>query len=341
MSAPSSPQKKIGFDYSHNNKLKLEGNSFVDFLQFMFEQGYALGKIQLEISPEKLQAYDVFVVGNASDSYLEMEEIDTLVNYVREGGSLLVISDEGGDYTNRTNMSDLTEAFGVTFNSDIVIDETNHLKKPTFPVIETFEPHFITQNVQKIVHSSGCSLTIRKSIESEFIDVTPLAYGGEEARRKIFNGREWVEQPAARVPIIAASHYYKGKVVCLGNVSTFSSLGKHYGIRVLDNRRLIANVFSWLVNKASASQRAEKPIYYSVALDQDLYYFVQKLVKNKNWPDFSAVVNFSLKTLRNAMITGDLTEIAKKEAASSKLEKAKTPASEDTRDEERDEENEP
>ncbi|MHA1730509.1 MAG: Gldg family protein [Promethearchaeota archaeon] len=299
--APADPGRpKICFDYLHNNQLVLESNSFVSFVEFLFQSGYMIGKIQANLALEKLEQYDVFIIGNMSDSYLEIEEIQVLLEYVKGGGSLLVLSDEGGDFSNRNNISELTEHFGVTFNADIVFDLENFEKKEIYPVISKFERHFITQNLHKIVHSSGCSLSILKSRENEDVDVTPLAFTSEVAKRKVWNGHEWVEQAAPNYPVLAASHYFSGKVVCLGNVSTFSSLGKKsYGLDALDNKVLIADIFSWLVNKAGGEGKVVKPIYYATALEQDLYFWGQKMVKAGKWPSLSAIVNQALKELKN------------------------------------------
>lgn len=306
----SKPPVAVGFDYAHNNRLILEANPFVDFVEFLFQQGYKLGKIELGWDLDKLSAYDVFVLGNMTDSYLETEEIKTVLEYVRKGGSLFVVSDEGGDYSNQNNISELCEHFGVTFNADVVIDETQNAGKPEYPIIDRFEHHFICQNVHQIVHSSGCSLTILKSREDENVDVTPLAFSGPNGRRRVFNGQEWVVRDHPGVPIMAACHYHAGKVLCLGNVSIFSSLGKRYGINALDDRTLLANSFAWLATK---KKKGEGTVYYAVGLDADLYFWIQKLVQTGKWRSISDAVNFSLKVLRSSIAANEGDEAGKED----------------------------
>ncbi len=55
----------IGFDYSHNNKLTLEGSGYTDFTQFLFSSNFQLGKIQAGFdSLDKLKKYNLIMVSS-------------------------------------------------------------------------------------------------------------------------------------------------------------------------------------------------------------------------------------------------------------------------------------
>ena len=47
-----------------------------------------------------MKKYDVFIIGVPHLTKLDSYEIDDTVKYIKDGGSLLVINDGGGDYEN-------------------------------------------------------------------------------------------------------------------------------------------------------------------------------------------------------------------------------------------------
>ncbi|MFX1591926.1 MAG: hypothetical protein ACFFB6_04370 [Promethearchaeota archaeon] len=290
-------QIAIGFDHSHNNKLTIENNAFTDFIQFLFDSGFKLGKIEAGITYEKLSKYDLFIIGVPNlGPDLDTDEIFDLVDYVKNGGSLLVINDGGGDYENKNNLSQLTQNFGIKFNSDRLYDNKIFLEENSHPIIKDFKSHFITRDVSQIIHSNGCTLTIDKSIENDTIDVNILAFSSESTSwHRCFTGEEWEDESEQHLPVIGAAHYNLGKVVVIGNLSIFSSLSKSYGIRSAENFKLITNIISWLLNKAdSEEERSLKPIFATVAIDQDLFYWIKEMLNKGKWNNLDEVINFAL-----------------------------------------------
>ncbi|MFX1502747.1 MAG: hypothetical protein ACFFDH_17430, partial [Promethearchaeota archaeon] len=271
----------IGFDHSHNNKLTIENNAFSDFIQYLFDSDFKLGKIEAGVTYEKLNNYDLFIIGVPHlGPELDPDEINDLVEYVKNGGSLLIINDGGGDYENKNNLSELTKNFGIVFNSDILFDNKDFSKENSHPIIRDFRSHFITRDITQIIHSNGCSIKIDKSIEDEDIDVNGLAFSSENSSwQKYFNGDEWLEKSEHHLPIAGVSHFNTGKVVTIGNLSIFSSLNKSYGILAGDNFKFVTNIVSWLLNKMDSEQEQElKPILTTVAINQDLYYWIKEMV---------------------------------------------------------------
>ncbi|NVM38642.1 MAG: hypothetical protein HWN81_23850 [Candidatus Lokiarchaeota archaeon] len=290
--------KNIGFDHSHNNKLKIENNAFTDFIQYLFDSDFKLGKIEAGLTYEKLNKYDLFIIGVPNlGPDLDSDEIDDLVKYVENGGSLLVINDGGGDHENKNNLSDLTKNFGIIFNSDRLFDNKNFSKDNSHPIIKDFRSHFITRDITQIIHSNGCTVVIDKSIEDDNIDVNSLAFSSENTSwHRYFNGEEWQDKSEQHLPIIGATHYSSGKVIVIGNLSIFSSLNKSYGIRAADNFKLVTNMISWLLNKASSKEeQALKPILTTVSIDQDLFYWIKEMINKGKWKNLDEVINFALK----------------------------------------------
>jgi len=291
----------IGFDYSHQNKLTIEDPGFNDFIEFLFNSDLKLGKIEAGITYEKLADYIVFIIGvPGADSHLSSNEIDSLIKYVKDGGSLLIINDKGGDIENKNNLNELTKNFGITFNPDQLFDNESFSKDISRPIIKEFRKHFITRDITQIIHSNGCTLGIDESIETEEIDVSAIAFSSKEAAwHKIFDGEEWIDEPVESIPIITIGHYGLGKIVAIGNLSLFSGFHALYGIHAADNFKLISNIISWLMNKAH-SQEAQllQPIYLTVPIEQELYYWMKGKLDEERWKNVEEIVNFALKVVK-------------------------------------------
>ena len=306
-----STEFNIGFDYSHNNKLIIEDPGFNDFIEFLFNSDLKLGKIEAGLTYEKLSAYNIFIIGvPIAESYLNPEEIEDLIKYVNDGGSLLIVADKGGDFENKSNLNDLTQQFGVKINSDCLYEDEDKSEPSSRVTITKFTKHFLTREINKIIHSGGCTLTIDKSIENENIDVNPIAFSSEQSSwHKSYSGEEWIEEPISKQPIIAAIHFNLGKVVVIGNLSIFSSFHDSYGISAADNFKLISNIISWLLNKAySKEAQLLQPIYTTVPIEQDLFYWIKQKLDEGRWNNLQEVINFALKVIRLRMKTQDLEE---------------------------------
>ncbi len=301
----------IGFDYSHQNKLTIEDPGFNDFIEYLFNSDLKLGKIEAGITYEKLSDYNVFIIGvPIADSYLSSEEIEYLIRYVNDGGSLLVVNDKGGDIENRNNLNDLTNIFGIEFNPDQLFDNKNYSKDNSRPIIKDFKKHFITRDITQIIHSNGCTIEIDKSVETEDIDVNAIAFSSEEsAWHKIFDGEDGFDEPVEKAPIIAIGHYGMGKIVAIGNLSLFSGFHNLYGIHAADNFKLISNIISWLMNKAHSQEaQLSQLIYTTVPIEQDLYYWMKEKLDEERWKNVEEVVNFALKVVKFRLRKQDIPE---------------------------------
>lgn len=302
----------IGFDYSHENRLKIEDTGFTDFIEYLFNSEFKIGKIEAGITYEKLSHYNIFVIGVPMNSkYLSDEEIGEITNYVRDGGSILVINDKGGDFENKNNLSELTKHFGVRFNPDQLFDNENFSKDISRPIIDSFKGHFITRDITHIIHSVGCTLYIDKSVEDVDINIIPLAFSSEDSSwHKYYDGEEWIDEPVSKAPILAAGHFGLGKVVVLANLSLISGFHDQFGIHGADNFKLIANIIAWLFNKAHSKEaQLTQPIYCTIPIEQDLYYWIKDVVeKDENLNSMQEVVNFALKVVKLRMKSQETTE---------------------------------
>ncbi|MFX1447363.1 MAG: hypothetical protein ACFFCG_04430 [Promethearchaeota archaeon] len=286
----------IGLDYSHNNMLVLEASSYADFTQFLFTSAYKLGKIEAGFqSLEKVKNYNAIIMSTPKNMNLSPREIDVLEEYVRTGGSLLIIGSQGGEYGNRTNINELTRKFGFEFITDEINDSVNYVNLQKRPLLSDFKPHYITENVKKIVLSSSCSLgTLSLAEDEKNIKVEVLVRGGLNCWRKRFDGRQWIEEDCPKIPLLVTSEYYLGQVVSFGTLSIFSSLGREYGFSAFDNNIIIANILRWLTLDISAEGKI-----ITIDIQRDLFHWANSVVKKKNWDNFSDLINVSLKYFKD------------------------------------------
>ncbi|MBN2155982.1 MAG: hypothetical protein JW776_08065 [Candidatus Lokiarchaeota archaeon] len=289
--------KSICFDYSHNNRLTIENTAYADFIHFLFTSSYKVGKITTGITSEKLEPYDVLVLGSPLESTLTPYEIEIILEFVKQGGGLLVINDDGGDEGNKTNLNDLTSIFGFKFNPDVLSDSMNYIRQQNRPLISKLEKHYVTQEVEEFVHASGCTLTVEEILsEDPNVDIHILARSGLNAFTKLLNGDE---SDSPNVPVLVGVNYYKGKVVGIGNLSFLSSLSSSYGFNAYDNNVLASNIFNWLGYSMESNGLSYENKIVSVPLNYALYIWVEKLIENQEWGSFSDITNFALKYVKD------------------------------------------
>jgi len=286
----------IGLDYSHNSMFSLEASSYADFTQFLFASGYKLGKIEAGFySAEKLEMYNAIIMSTPKNMNLKPVEIESLEEYVRNGGSLLIIGTRGGDYLNRTNLNELNHKFGFEFVSDEIFDSVNYVNLQKRPIINNLKPHYITEQTHKIVLSSSCSIQMLDLLEDEKnVKAEILVKGGINCWRNRFDGEQWIEEDCPRTPLMITIEYYKGKIVAFGTLSIFSSLGREYGFSAFDNDIVIANILRWLTLDISSEGSM-----ITINLQKDLYHWLDSILKEKNWENFSDIINVSLKYFRD------------------------------------------
>ncbi|MFX0031821.1 MAG: hypothetical protein ACFE8E_04120 [Candidatus Hodarchaeota archaeon] len=305
----------IGLDYSHNNMLSLEAPSYADFTQFLFNSGYKLGKIEAGFSTEKLGNYDVVIMSTPKNINLSPKELESLKEYVKKGGSLLVIGARGGDYLNRTNLNELTRNFGFEFTPDEISDSVTYVNLQKRPLLQNFKPHFITEQIKKIVLSNPCSIEVLDFLEEKDIKIEVLVKGGLNCWRKVFDGKDWVEEDCPKVPLMVAVEYFKGKVVAFGTLSIFSSLGREYGFFAFENDLIIANILRWLTTSVDMEGKA-----ITIDLQLDLFHWASSAISDGDWENFSDLINGSLQYFKDNY-NNILKEIAKERKE--KLEKKK------------------
>ena len=95
----------ILFDLNHNEMLDIEDNDFSDFSDLLHSLGLKVNKNENKNLTDKiLENIDILIIGNPIDNYFSSIEIKEIINFVREGGRLILVSEYGSDYLQKTNL---------------------------------------------------------------------------------------------------------------------------------------------------------------------------------------------------------------------------------------------
>lgn len=110
---------KVCFDEGHNN-LAVEFGFYDSVLELLESDGYEILRLKKRFTPDVLKGCNIIYsstvsghpdnVEEASESAFDVEEIESIVKWVREGGSLLMMSDHG---PMARSSSKLLKQFGV------------------------------------------------------------------------------------------------------------------------------------------------------------------------------------------------------------------------------------
>ena len=218
----------IGFDEAHKERGNLSTN-FKTLSSMLNENGFTCySYAEFPIASSNLAPFDILVLACPDNAKFSKQEIETIVNWVKnEGGGLLMLSHAGGDKGRRSNLSELAEQFGIIFENDQVLDKVNNMGVENLPLISNFGfPHPINEEVSSICYRAGCSLTISN------MSVTPVVSSSADA--------EPVESP-----LILSTEIGEGRIVAVGSYEMFRDKISG-GINEGAHAQLIMNIFNWL-----------------------------------------------------------------------------------------------
>ncbi|MBY8989883.1 MAG: hypothetical protein KGD58_03935 [Candidatus Lokiarchaeota archaeon] len=220
----------IAFDVAHKPRGRIDENltelrdhvNSNDFVCYNF--------LEIPITEESLIPYDILVFVCPDFSRINANEVTQIVKWVKNsGGGLLLLSHAGGDRGRGSNLSEISEQFGIIFENDQVLDERVNLGMENIPLINVFNiPHPITSEIDTLCYRSGCSLSIVGSGAFAIADSNETS------------------EPFS-CPLICVSELGKGRVCCIGSYEMFrDKIGG--GFQCYDHPNLALNIFKWLVS---------------------------------------------------------------------------------------------
>ncbi|MCK4285807.1 MAG: hypothetical protein KAX18_06375 [Candidatus Lokiarchaeota archaeon] len=220
----------IAFDITHKPRGRIDENlnelrdmlNSNDFVCYNF--------LEVPITAESLMPYDILVFMCPDFSRISPNDITQIVKWVKNsGGGLLLLSHAGGDKGRGSNLSEISEQFGIRFENDQVLDENDNLGLENVPRVSTFNiPHPITANIDTLCYRSGCSLSIVGSGAFSIADSNETS------------------EPFS-CPLVCVTEISNGRVCCIGSYEMFrDKIGG--GFQCSDHPSFALNIFKWLVS---------------------------------------------------------------------------------------------
>jgi len=220
---------KIAFDVAHKPRGKIDEN-LTELRDFLNANDFiCYNFLETPITNNSLKPFDILVFVCPDFAKITSMEITEISNWVRnDGGGLLLLSHAGGDRGRNSNLSELSQVFGIVFENDQVLDETYNLGMENMAIITSFiPPHPITTSIGSICYRSGCSLSILGNSIS------------------IISSNDTSEPFSS--PLVCVSEPDKGRVCAIGSYELFRDrLGG--GFSNDEHPNLAYNIFSWLIS---------------------------------------------------------------------------------------------
>lgn len=251
-------RKTILFDVNHSEMLTLD-DEFSDFLKLLQNLNLKIKKNEnKDLTRKVLEDVDVLVLGNPIDDYFSNIEIKDIVNYVRVGGNLMLVSEYGADFLQKTNLNELATNFGFFFEKNLIKEQNSHNQNCSSILhIQKFPSNDIVNGLREVIIGGACSLFLKKGAK-------PLLQTSENKFwSEIYNNtsEEWTKDKEQQHTIAAYSNFGQGKVIALGDIDIFCS-DDNIGINSLDNQKFLQNIINWL------TEPVKRPDVMSFILDQ-------------------------------------------------------------------------
>jgi len=232
----------IAFDISHKPRGRIDEN-LTELRDYLNSNDFiCYNYLEVPITEVSLAPYDILVFVCPDFARISSFEINAIVNWVKNaGGGLLLLSHAGGDKGRGSNLSEISEQFGIAFENDQVLDERINLGIENIPLISVFNiPHPITADIGTLCYRSGSSLSIIGSGAFSIADSNDTS------------------EPFS-CPLICVSEPEKGRVCCIGSYELFrDKIGG--GFQCNDNPQLAQNIFKWLVSDFRMELRANEDV---------------------------------------------------------------------------------
>ncbi|MHA1897760.1 MAG: hypothetical protein ACTSU2_10225 [Promethearchaeota archaeon] len=218
----------IAFDESHKPRGKI-GVNYKSLKEYLENNGFVCHSfMEFPITRQNLSAYDILVIPCPDFSKFSKDEIEAIYKWVTEdGGGLIMLSHAGGDKGRRSNLSELAEKFGMSFENDQVLDKVHNFGIENMPEVTNFSPpHPITENITSLCYRAGCSL-------STFgLQAVPVVISSEEA------------EPFSS-PLVVAAEVENGRVVGCGSYEIFRDKITG-GFNHDQHAQFALNMFNWV-----------------------------------------------------------------------------------------------
>lgn len=224
--------QKTVFDLSHGQKHSPVQDGPLNYSLF-YETVLSIGgdvEVNLgPVSPHSLVGVRTYIIAGPYSRFSD-DEVSALVNFVENGGNLLIMLRSSGP------VAALTNSFGIAVSNFTIHEKSGNIEGNSQDFyIDNFWPHPITDGLEKIsVYGAWAVLAENGSLA---IAVTS-GYAWADIDSDCSQGSG---DPVQAFGVVAVREAGKGKVVVVADDSPFAN--KHIG--EADNRRLAENILNW------------------------------------------------------------------------------------------------
>ena len=269
-------RKTILFDLCHNEMVNFEEDEYSEFLNLLKRMDFKIKKNDSDVLTKKgLQNIDILVIGNPIDDFFSNIEIRDVCEFVRTGGNLILVSEYGADYLQKTNMNDLSGMhFGIFFEKNLIKEiNTSDQKASSLIHVNKFESHPILSGLRDLIIGGACSIYLNKNAKAL------LKTSNKSVWSEIYNSstEKWEKEKEGEHLIAAYSEYGQGKIVAIGDVDIFTN-DTSIGITAYDNAKYIQNILKWIIEPV----KEEKVISNIFTQIGDLQNKLKELTKTVN-----------------------------------------------------------
>jgi hypothetical protein len=262
---------RVLFDEAHNNAATTQG-TYKPFADLIASDGYQVVANTRGFTNSVLSGYDIVVIVNAAGPGTQREgpaftdaETDSLFQWVRAGGALLLITDH---LPFSASISSLAKRFNVEITKGYTVDPINFDKESgdQTEILFSRENGLLgedpitrgrddTEHISRIITFSGTSIKgpadsdVFLKLADTAMDVLPPAPKEVKPDEAL---PEHVQVSASGRAQGLALRTGKGRVVVLGEAAMLTaqlaSRGFPFGMNVtgIDNRQLALNIMHWL-----------------------------------------------------------------------------------------------
>jgi unsaturated rhamnogalacturonyl hydrolase len=191
---------------------------FSEFGKLLRESGAELKTIREPVNAEALKGVDMLIIVDPdtpaetdNPKYIEAQEITAIVNWVSQGGRLVLLGNDKGN-AEFAHLNDLSSRFQIEF------------METTYPKVQG----------KGILIASGAHPIFEKGLQVYMVEVAPLKITGAAEALLADQGTN----------IMALAHSGKGLVFALGDPWIYNEYIGHK-----DNRQIATNLFRYLMKK--------------------------------------------------------------------------------------------
>ena len=204
------------------------------------------------LNPERLAKHKLLFINlpSAEREPFLVSEVMAIRDFVKNGGSLLVVMDHSNCYFHSHRLKPLLAVLGIEAFVDTVCDGPPHTigGGKGWLAITQFSRHPVTTGLQRLGYQTGGRLDPRYSVawtsSSSWADEWKVGIYGEDGSMGLY-GDFCKEEHEVLGPhgVVLAREFQKGRIVVVGDQNMWGDAYMNYA----DNYRLWLNTMAWLL----------------------------------------------------------------------------------------------